>query len=91
MPEISQKYIPAHKGDKNPNPKLMKLVTKVTDRIADKIKGLTTDDPEYWGFACIFEDEMDAETREASLDLLLDMVSSKPMRVRERRPYALIH
>ena len=45
MPEISQKYIPAHKSDKNPNPKLMKLVTKVTDRIADKIKGLTTDDP----------------------------------------------
>ena len=33
MPEISKKYIPAHKGDKNPNPKLMKFVTKVTDRI----------------------------------------------------------
>ncbi|MGN1211268.1 MAG: FAD-dependent oxidoreductase [Candidatus Cryptobacteroides sp.] len=87
MPEISTKYIPAHKGDKNPNPKLMKLITKVTDRIVNKVKGLTTDDPEYWGFACIFEDEMDAATREAALDLLLDVVSSKPMKVRERRPY----
>lgn len=90
MPEISKKYIPAHKGDKNPNPKLMKFVTKVTDRIANKVKGLTTDDPEYWGFACIFEDEMDDKTREASLDLLLDVVSSKFMKVREHRPYPLL-
>ncbi len=90
MPEISKKYIPAHKGDKNPNPKLMKFVTKVTDRIANKVKGLTTDDPEYWGFACIFEDEMDEKTREASLDLLLDVVSSKFMKVREHRPYPLL-
>ncbi len=90
MPEISKKYIPAHKGDKNPNPKLMKFVTKVTDRIVDKVKGLTTDDPEYWGFACIFEDEMDEKTREASLDLLLDVVSSKFMKVREHRPYPLL-
>ena len=90
MPEISKKYIPAHKGDKNPNPKLMKFVTKVTDRIVNKVKGLTTDDPEYWGFACIFEDEMDAKTREAALDLLLDVISSKFMKVREHRPYPLL-
>ncbi|MGN1219463.1 MAG: FAD-dependent oxidoreductase [Candidatus Cryptobacteroides sp.] len=90
MPEISKKYIPAHKGDKNPNPKLMKFVTKVTDRIVNKVKGLTTDDPEYWGFACIFEDEMDAKTREAALDLLLDVISSKFMQVREHRPYPLL-
>ena len=90
MPEISKKYIPKHKGDKNPNPKLMKLITKITDRIIEKVKGLTTDDPEYWGFACIFEDEMDAKTREAALDLLLDVVSDKPMRVREHRPYPLL-
>ena len=90
MPEISKKYIPAHKGDKNPNPKLMKFVTKVTDRIVNKVKGLTTDDPEYWGFACIFEDEMDEKTREASLELLLDVISSKFMKVREHRPYPLL-
>lgn len=90
MPEISKKYIPKHKGDANPNPKLLKFVTKVTDRIPAKMKGVTTEDPEYWGLACIFEDEMDAKTREASLDLLLDVVSQKAMKVREHRPYPLI-
>ena len=47
MPEISKKYIPAHKGDKNPNPKLMKFVTKVTDRIVDKVKGLNLGADDY--------------------------------------------
>ena len=87
MPEISKKYIPKHKGDANPNPKLLKFVTKVTDRIPAKMKGVTTEDPEYWGLAPIFEDEMDAKTAEASLDLLLDVVSQKAMKVREHRPY----
>lgn len=87
MPEISSKYIPKHKGDANPNPKLLKFVRKVTDRIPAKIKGITTEDPEYWGLACIFEDEMDAKTREAALDLLLDVISKKAMTVREHRPY----
>ncbi len=90
MPEISKKYVPKHKGDANPNPKLLKFVTKVTDRIPAKMKGVTTEDPEYWGLACIFEDEMDAKTREASLDLLLDVVSQKAMKVREHRPYPLL-
>ncbi|MGM9791943.1 MAG: FAD-dependent oxidoreductase [Candidatus Cryptobacteroides sp.] len=90
MPEISKKYVPKHKGDANPNPKLLKFVTKVTDRIAAKAKGVTTEDPEYWGLACIFEDEMDAKTRDASLDLLLDVVSKKAMKVREHRPYPLL-
>jgi len=70
MPEMSNKYVPAHMGDKNPNPKLIKLVRKITDRVPAKLKGVTTNDPEYWGFACIFEDEMDEKTREYSLDLL---------------------
>jgi len=90
MPQISSKYVPAHKGDKNPNPKLLKFVRKVTDRVAGKVKGITTDDPEYWGLACIFEDEMDPKTRDAALDLLLDVVSQKFMRVREHRPYSLL-
>lgn len=84
---MSNRYVPAHKGDKNPNKKLLKFVRKVTDRVDGKLKGVTTDDPEYWGLACIFEDEMDAQTREASLDLLLDVVSQKFMRVREPRSY----
>ena len=90
MPEMSTKFVPKHKGDKNPNPKLLKFVRKVTDRIPAKIHGVTTDDPEYWGLACIFEDEMDAETREAALDLLLDVISQKAMTVREHRPYPLL-
>jgi len=90
MPEMSTKFVPKHKGDKNPNPKLIKFVRKVTDRIPGKLK-MTTDGPEYWGLACIFEDEMDAQTREASLDLLLDMLPGKPLKVREHRPYKLLH
>lgn len=87
MPEMSKRYVPAHKGDKNPNPKLLKFVRKVTDRIPAKIHGVTTEDPEYWGLACIFEDEMDPRARESALDLLLDVISSKPMKVREHRSY----
>ena len=90
MPEMSTKFVPKHKGDPNPNPKLLKFARKVTDRIVNKMKGLTTDDPEYWGLACIFEDEMDEKMREAALDLLLDVVSSKPMHVREHRAYAVL-
>ncbi len=73
MPDISKKYVPKHYGDTNPNPKLLKLVRKITDRIPAKISGVTTKDPEYWGFACIFEDELDKKQSEAALDLMLKM------------------
>lgn len=73
MPEMSNKFVPKHMHDENPNPKLLKLVRKITDRAAGKIKGIKTEDPEYWGLACIFEDEMEAEEREDALDLLLSM------------------
>ena len=87
---MSTKFVPKHKGDKNPNPKLLKFVRHVTDRIPGKIK-MTTDAPEYWGLACIFEDEMDAVTREASLDLLLDMLPGNFFKVREHHSYAELH
>ncbi len=87
---MSTKFVPKHKGDKNPNPKLLKFVRHVTDRIPGKIK-MTTDAPEYWGLACIFEDEMDAVTREASLDLLLDMLPGNFFKVREHHTYAQLH
>ena len=90
MPEMSKKFVPKHKGDKNPNPKLLKFVRHVTDRIPGKIK-MDTDAPEYWGLACIFEDEMDAVTREASLDLLLDMLPGNFFRVREHHTYQQLH
>lgn len=82
MPEMSKKYIPAHMHDKNPNPKLLKFVRRVTDRFDGKLKGIKVEDPEYWGFACIFEDEMTERERENSLDLLLEM------KVREKYAYA---
>lgn len=88
---MSKAFIPKHMGDANPNPKLLKLVRMITDRVPGKIKGITTNDPEYWGFACIFEDEMDPETREAALDLLTDMISKKFLQVRERHSYQQLH
>ena len=77
MPEMSTKFVPKHLGDKNPNPKLLKFVRHVTDRVPGKIK-MTTEAPEYWGLACIFEDEMDDKTREAALDFLWDLICKKP-------------
>ena len=82
MPDMSKKYIPAHMHDKNPNPKLLKFVRRVTDRFDGKLKGIKVEDPEYWGFACIFEDEMTEQERENSLDLLLEM------KVRKKYAYA---
>ena len=82
MPEISTKYVPKHMNDPNPNPKLLKLVGKITDRIPAKLKGVTSADPEYWGFACIFEDELSKEESESALDLMLKM------KVRKHYPYA---
>ena len=82
MPEISTKYVPKHMNDPNPNPKLLKLVRKITDRLPAKLKGVTSADPEYWGFACIFEDELSKEESESALDLMLKM------KVRKHYPYA---
>ena len=87
---MSTKFVPKHFGDKNPNPKLIKFVRHVTDRVPGKIK-MTTEAPEYWGLACIFEDEMDAVTREASLDLLLDMLPGNFFKVREHHSYRELH
>ena len=87
---MSSKFVPKHKGDKNPNPKLLKFVRHVTDRIPGKVK-MTTDAPEYWGLACIFEDEMDPVTREASLDLLLDMLPGNFFKVRKHHTYSQLH
>lgn len=88
---MSKRYIPKHMGDANPNKKLLKLAREITDRVPGKVKGITTQDPEYWGLACIFEDEMDPVTREAALDLLLDMISKKFLQVRQKRSYQQMH
>ncbi len=86
MPEMSKKFVPKYFGDKNPNPKLIRLVRKITDRVPGKIK-MTTEAPEYWGYACLFYDEMDEKTREAALDFLWDLICKKPLKVREHHPY----
>lgn len=82
MPEMSDKFVPAHMHDRNPNPKLLKFVRRVTDRLPGKIKGIKVQDPEYWGFACIFEDELDKQESENALDLL------NQMKVRKKYPYS---
>lgn len=49
---------PPCKGDPAPREKILKLGRKVTDVVAHKLKGITADDPEYWGLAAILTDEM---------------------------------
>lgn len=58
MPEMSNAFIPKHKGEKEPREKILKLGKKITDCLSHKLHGLTTDDPEYWGLACVVTDEM---------------------------------
>ena len=70
MPEMSNAFVPKYKGDKQPREKILKLGRKITDCLPHKLKGLTTDDPEYWGLACIVTDEM--------ADIALKMKVRKP-------------
>ena len=49
---------PPYKGDPAPREKILKLGKKITDVVAHKLKGITADDPEYWGLAAILTDEM---------------------------------
>ena len=49
---------PPYKGDPAPREKIIKLGKKITDVVVHKIKGVTVDDPEYWGLASIISDEM---------------------------------
>lgn len=58
MPEMSNAFIPKHKGEKEPREKILKLGKKITDCLPHKLHGLTTDDPEYLGLACVVTDEM---------------------------------
>ncbi|MBO4990171.1 MAG: FAD-dependent oxidoreductase [Clostridia bacterium] len=90
MPEMSTKFVPAHRDDKNPNPKLLKFVRRVTDRLPGKLKGIRTEDPEYWGFACIFEDELTKEESEYALDLLLSMKVRKKYSLSEMKKLAKV-
>ncbi len=51
-------FNPPHKGEQASREKIVKLGRKITDVIAHKAKGVTVEDPEYWGLASIVSDEM---------------------------------
>lgn len=58
MSKVYESWPANHKGDSNPNPKIIKLGKKITDVVAHKLKGITAQDPEYWGLAEIITEEM---------------------------------
>ena len=58
MPEMSKAFVPEFMGDPNPREKILKLARKITDCIDHKLHGVTVNDPEYWGLACVLTDEM---------------------------------
>ena len=51
-------FNPPSKGDPAPREKILKLGKKITDVVPHKLKGVTADDPEYWGMADLVTDEM---------------------------------
>ena len=58
MPKQNDKIISKYQGEANPDPRYLKLGRKITDVVAHKIKGLTSDDPEYWGLREMLTPEM---------------------------------
>lgn len=70
MPEMSKMVNPKYMGDPKPRKKILKLARKITDCIDHKLKGVTSNDPEYWGLACVVTDDM--------ADIALKMKVRKP-------------
>ena len=58
MPKQSDKVISQYQGEQNPDKRYLKLGRKITDVVAHKIKGVTSDDPEYWGLREVLTPEM---------------------------------
>lgn len=58
MPEQYKSIKPKWQNDKNPDEKILALGRKITDVIPHKLKGVTSNDPEYWGLKEIITDEM---------------------------------
>ena len=58
MPEQNKKIKPNFQGEKNADEEILKLGRKITDVMPHKIKGLTSDDPEYWGLREVVTHEM---------------------------------
>lgn len=75
MPEMSNAFVPRFMGEEKPNEKILALGKKITDVAAHKIKGITANDPEYWGLRCLCTDEM--------ADIALKMDIRKPYTLEE--------
>ena len=58
MPKQSDKVISKYQGEENPDKRYLKLGRKITDAVAHKITGVTSDDPEYWGLREVLTPEM---------------------------------
>lgn len=58
MPEQSDKVRSKYQGEANPDKRYLKLGRKITDVVAHKITGITSDDPEYWGLREVLTPEM---------------------------------
>ncbi len=58
MPEQSKLIKPAYQGEENPDEEILKLGKKITDVVPHKIKGVTSNDPEYWGLKEVVSHEM---------------------------------
>lgn len=58
MPEQNTKIKSKFQGEQNPDEEILKLGRKITDVMPHKIKGLTSDDPEYWGLKEVLTHEM---------------------------------
>ncbi len=51
MPEQNKnkEVVSKYQGEANPDQEILKLGRKITDVVAHKLKGVTSNDPEYWG------------------------------------------
>ena len=58
MSEQFEKPRSIYQNEKERNAAVAKLGRKITDVVAHKITGITTDDPEYWGLKEVLTDEM---------------------------------
>ncbi len=58
MPEQYKHVKSKHQGEKNPDEKILALGRKITDVIPHKLKGVTSEDAEYWGLKELISDEM---------------------------------
>ncbi len=58
MPEQNSKVISKYQGEANANKKFIKLGGKITDNVVTKLRGVNSNDPEYWGLREVLTEEM---------------------------------